>query len=51
MYACARTADGTMVRVLDTWNIAGARQNLRDDNQSDIQAISAEFMNNRITCR
>ena len=44
VYACARTADCTMVQVLDTWNILGSRQNLRDDNQSDIQTLSAEFV-------
>ena len=51
MFACARSADGTMVQVLDTWNVAGARANEVDDTQDDIQAISAEFINDRITCR
>ena len=51
MFACG-IADGTMVvEVLDTWNVAGSRQNLRDETQDDIQMVEARIMNNRITCR
>ena len=50
VFACG-TADGMTVEVLDTWNVAGSRQNLRDDTQSDIQMEEARIVNNRITCR